>query len=125
MYFDIRSLNNESIEKLLCVISRNIKKLEKKYNGVKIELNQELSILPLENIKPKTIKNLCKDLELEENSFVGGCEAGYYQKLGGNAIVFGVGNLDLAHKPNEFAEIQELSSYYDKLESIINLVNKI
>lgn len=125
MYFDIRSFKNESIEKLLCVISKNIKKLEKKYNGVKIELNQELSILPLENKKPKIIKNLCKNLELEETSFVGGCEAGYYQKLGGNAIVFGVGNLDLAHKPNEFAEIQELSSYYDKLESVINLVNKI
>ena len=57
--------------------------------------------------------------ELENNKFIGGCEAGYYQQLGGNAVVFGVGDLALAHKPNEFAVISEFEKYQELLIQVI------
>lgn len=120
--FDIRSDNNKNSEKILNCLDKKIRRLKKQYFGAKITLQQVLNILPLENKNPRLIKNLCDSLEMEETSFVGGCEAGYYQKLGGDAIVFGVGDLNLAHKPNEFAEIAELNAYYDKLEGIIKYV---
>lgn len=53
-----------------------------------------------------------------------GAKPGYYQKIGGDAIVFGVGNLELAHKLNEFADIRELNEFYAKLKNIINYVCK-
>lgn len=122
--FDVRSLISAGVDKILKIINNKIKKIENKYKGVTIELNQEFNILPLEKKNSKLIKNLCESLKLEETYFTGGCEAGYYQKLGGDAIIFGVGDLNLAHKPNEYAEIEELESYYEKLESLINFVAK-
>lgn len=122
--FDIRSSSLKYSDKILNLLNKKIIKLKKQYKGAEIKLNQELNILPLENRCPKLIKNICNSLNLCENNFTGGCEAGYYQILGGDAIIFGVGDLNLAHKPNEFAEIKELNAYYDKLESIINFVCK-
>lgn len=122
--FDVRSLSSKNSDKILSLLNKKISKLKKKYSGAEIKLSQEFNILPLENKNPKLIKNICNSLNLCENNFTGGCEAGYYQNLGGDAIIFGVGDLNLAHKPNEFAEISELNVYYDKLESLINFVVK-
>ena len=119
MVFDIRTNSLQKCDKLISVISKNIKKLEKKYKGSKIVLENQMKILPLEYKNPKLIENLCKKFNLENNKFIGGCEAGYYQQLGGDAFVFGVGDLALAHKPNEFASISEFEKYQDLLVSVL------
>lgn len=119
MVFDIRTNSLQKCDKLISIISKNIKKLEKKYKGSKIVLENQMKILPLEYKNPKLIETLCKKFNLENNKFIGGCEAGYYQQLGGDAFVFGVGDLALAHKPNEFASISEFEKYQDLLVSIL------
>lgn len=119
MYFDIRTLAVSNIQKILDCIDKKIIKLKKKYPGAVINVKNELEILPLENKQPNLIKELCDKLGFCETTFTGGCEAGYFQKLGGNAIVFGVGNLNLAHKPNEYAKISEFEAYNKKIEGII------
>lgn len=119
MVFDIRTNSLQKCDKLISIISKNIKKLEKKYKGSKIVLENQMEILPLEYKNPKLIETLCKKFNLENNKFIGGCEAGYYQQLGGDAFVFGVGDLALAHKPNEFASISEFEKYQDLLVSVL------
>lgn len=119
MVFDIRTNSLQKCDKLISIISKSIKKLEKKYKGSKIVLENQMKILPLEYKNPKLIETLCKKFNLENNKFIGGCEAGYYQQLGGDAFVFGVGDLALAHKPNEFASISEFEKYQDLLVSVL------
>ena len=119
MVFDIRTNSLQKCDELISIISKNIKKLEKKYKGSKIVLENQMKILPLEYKNPKLIETLCKKFNIENNKFIGGCEAGYYQQLGGDAFVFGVGDLALAHKPNEFASISEFEKYQDLLVSVL------
>lgn len=90
------------------------------YKGCEISLKCNLQILPLENKNYGLIKTLCENLGVNTADFTGGCEAGYYQNLGGNAIIFGVGDLSLAHKPNEFVSMPEFNSYQQKLMSLID-----
>ena len=61
---------------------------------------------------------------MKEKEFRGGCEAGYLQQVGGDAFVFGVGDLNLAHKPNEFVEINQLKTYNQKLMQMIDFLCK-
>lgn len=74
-------------------------------------MKKSLNIFPLAKQDSNAINKLPKTFNLEEDEFVGGCEAGYYQELGGDSILFGVGNLNLAHKPNEYVDINEFETY--------------
>lgn len=89
------------------------------YDGAKIEMKINLAIPPLENKNPDLITRLCAKLGTSENTFGAGCEAGYYQVIGGDAIVYGVGDLGLAHKPNEYAEIKEFLKYNDSFVDFV------
>lgn len=122
MYFDIRTSSITNEKNILELVNKKINFLQKKYVNSKIYLNKEINVLPLENKKSELIQKICSVFNEKDEFFAGGCEAGYYQKLGGDAIVFGVGDLALAHKPNEYAEIDELESYFEKLEKIIKCV---
>jgi acetylornithine deacetylase len=119
MIFDVRSFNRNDISKILLLINKRIRRLKKQYKGVRIELENKLDILPFKNKNKKKTLEICGLIGAREEVFLGGCEAGYFQNLGGDAIVFGVGDLSLAHKPNEYAMIDELKAYYDKLEIIL------
>ncbi len=117
--FDLRTDNKSLIEKVLKDIRNKIAYLKKKYNGCSIELSNNLSILPLEKRNSLIIEKLLKEFNLEENEFTGGCEAGYFQALGGDSILFGVGDLALAHKPNEFVNVNEFKKYNDMFVSFV------
>lgn len=109
--FDMRSDNIKDAERLLKLIKQYIKVLEKRYDGSKIVLSQELNIPPLERKNGELVEAICSKFKLKEKSFTGGCEAGYFQAIGGDAFIFGVGDLALAHKPNEFVNIDEYNKY--------------
>lgn len=119
MIFDVRTNSVDKCDKLIYILTKFSKKLEKKYAGSKIAINNNLKVLPLENRNPKMIENLCEKFNLSKNKFLGGCEAGYFQQLGGDAFIFGVGDLELAHKPNEFASISEFEKYQELLLGIL------
>ena len=54
-------------------------------------------------------------LNLKISKFEGGCEAGYYEEYSGDAILFDVGDLSLAHKPNEYMIVKDYFKYNDLL----------
>lgn len=122
--FDLRSDNVKNSQKIMTCLKKYIKGLEKKYVGSKIMITQTLDIPPLEDKNNLLIDKLCAEFKLCKNSFLGGCEAGYYQSIGGDAIVFGVGQLSLAHKPNEYVNLCEYEQYKKLLVEIIEYLGK-
>ncbi len=117
--FDVRTLKIKYKDAILNDLNDSILALKQKYNGCDIKVENALSIPPLEKNNPELIKSLCTKYGVNEKLFQGGCEAGYYQALGGDAIVCGVGDLKLAHKPNEFAIVDEFEKYSDRFVSFI------
>lgn len=118
--FDLRSNSVKNAEKILEFIKKYIKKLEKTYEGAKIKLSQQLNIPPLERKTGQLVEKICSKFKLEEKPFTGGCEAGYFQAIGGDAFIFGVGDLALAHKPNEFVNVNEYKKYSKLFMEVLN-----
>ncbi len=119
--FDVRSTNAKNIYKFIKLIIEKTKNLEKEYK-TKIKIKKMLEIPPLEVKNEKIINKIANSLNLNVTKFMGGCEAGYYQKLSGDAMICGVGDMELAHKPNEYVDINEYKKYN---EIFLKLLNKI
>lgn len=117
--FDLRTFSRDSVTLIENELNDYILDLMKKYEGSKIELKKTLSIPPFENKNTALVDRLCEKLGKPAIVFNGGCEAGYYQAVGGDAIVYGIGDLGLAHKPNEFLEINEFEKYNDTFVDFI------
>lgn len=122
--FDIRSTQKKYAEICIKKITKKSKQLQKKYAGAKIEINNNLYIPALENSSKKLVDKITKKYNQTPIEFIGGCEAGYFCELGGEAIIFGAGDLALAHKPNEFLDIENYKKYNQMFVEIINLICK-
>lgn len=109
--FDIRSTNLKMINQFIDLVNENIFRLGNEYSGANIVINKLLEIPPLQAKNMETIKQIAEKLNLKMEKFTGGCEAGYYQALNGDSVIFGVGDMSLAHKPNEYVEIEEYKKY--------------
>lgn len=117
--FDIRSIFKADIDKFLVDVNNFIVELEKQYVGLKIDIENSLLIPAFNMFCNDKIKSIAKELNIEIESFSGGCEAGYYTAYSGDAVIFGVGDLALAHKPNEFVLKTE---YYDFSKRLLKLL---
>ena len=73
--------------------------------------------------KSKSLSDV--SVEIEKGEFIGGCEAGYFQGLGGKAFLFGNGDLALAHKPNEYMIVEDYFKYNELLLEIITELDKL
>lgn len=122
--FDIRSTSAKQVEEFLDTINLKINQLINEY-GARISIKKLLEIPPLEAKNENIIRDIADLFELNINKFMGGCEAGYYQALSGDAIIFGVGDMALAHKPNEYVDINEYKMYSKQLLKLINKIEQI
>ena len=123
--FDLRTDSQQKEQIIISKIKQKIAQLKKLYLGCEIELKPSLEILPFNNYETnKYIKEIASTLKLETTEFKGGCEAGFYQSVGGEALVFGCGDLSLAHKPNEYLEIKKYEEYDKYFKQIIKIVDK-
>lgn len=120
--FDIRSYNLKYIDKIISRLTKKFKILEKQYKGCKIEMQRTMSaVLPLEKSTHKFIDQICAEFNLDESEFGAACEAGYFKGVSDEIFVFGVGDLGLAHKPNEFVNLAEFDTYNALFMNILNL----
>ena len=117
--FDIRTTSMENYESALSLIKKEISNLENIY-GCSIKLQNKLRIPPLSNNDEEVINKISKTFNLKVSNFLGGCEAGYYKEYGGDAILFGLGDLELAHKPNEYMVVADYDKYNNLLISLID-----
>ena len=122
--FDVRSTKAEKVNEFIKRIEGEIKELETVYKGAKIKITKQLEIPPLEDKNSEVVYNLKESLGLKVSKFSGGCEAGYYQALGGDAIIFGVGDIALAHKPNEYVVKEEYYKYSALLIEVLKNLEK-
>lgn len=124
LLFDVRSIYAYDINSFINDINRFINKLLVEYNGISIDLKNKLTI-PVFNMKDnEKLLNISKKLKIQIGTFSGGCEAGYYANYCGDCIIFGVGDLSLAHKPNEFVDVNEYGIYSNKLLEVLNCIKE-
>ena len=122
--FDIRSPQKKCADNCIKKITAKAKKLEAKYQGCKIEITNNLCIPALENKSQKLVDKILKKYNQTATEFIGGCEAGYFCELGGESIIFGAGDLELAHKPNEFLDINNYQKYNKMFADIVSEICK-
>ena len=121
---DIRTLKTD-VNVFLDALKQKIEKLEQMYKGTKIKMTQIMEIFPFYEKNQFLINSLADALNVGVYDFSGGCEAGFYQNYSGSAIVFGVGDLALAHKPNEYVEKSEYYEYSKKLIKLIEATSSL
>lgn len=109
--FDIRCKFDKDRKSMLSILNKKIVKLEKMYKGCEIKIDNILSIPSLEKNKNLITNKIIKLNNLEESEFTAGCEAGYFKTLGGEAFLFGAGDLSLAHTANEFLDLVKYEEY--------------
>lgn len=122
--FDIRSIYPSDIKQFMVDINEYISLLRQQYGDIRVEIINKLAIPAFNMQESKKILNIAQELNLDVDSFLGGCEAGYYTEYAGDAVIFGVGDLALAHKPNEFVDINEYNLYSAKLISLLQCLTK-
>ncbi len=124
--FEIRNLPSDDIKNLIKEIKAFLfEKLEKKMKekNKKCFINFEMTnnFPGLNTNKNKEIVNLC--LNSNNTNTLGsvsfGTEAGIFDKLSFQTIVCGPGNIEQAHKPDEFIEIDQLNKCEVFLKNII------
>ncbi len=122
--FDIRSIYPDDVKQFVLDINEFANLLTQQYKNLKVEISNSLAIPCFNKQESKKILKLAQELELEVDSFSGGCEAGYYTEYCGDGVIFGVGSLELAHKPNEFVDVNEYNLYSAKLISLLKCITK-
>lgn len=122
LVFDVRTLQTD-INVFINAVQQKINELTKQYTGCNITLKQTLDIMPLKRQNEQYITNLAGQLNVAISDFSGGCEAGYYQNYSGDAIIFGVGDIALAHKPNEYVIVSEYKQYSQQLLKLIKIIS--
>lgn len=122
LVFDVRTLQTD-VMVFINEVQGKIKELIKEYCGCNITLKQTLDIMPLKQQNEQYIATLANKLNVGISNFSGGCEAGYYQNYSGDAIIFGVGDIALAHKPNEYVVKAEYEQYSQQLLKLIKIIS--
>lgn len=120
--FDIRSESLKIQTKCINKLNKKLLKLKQRYKGCDISLFELLSIPALEQKNSNLIKNIISKFNIDEIEFLGGCEAGYLQNFAGDAFLFGAGDLNLAHKPNEYLNIDNYNKYNELLVEILKYI---
>ena len=121
--FDVRSTIPRQVYQLLKNLKVRVDQLKKEY-GTKITIKKLLEIPPLENRQTTLVSEISNKLNLSIEKFNGGCEAGYYQSYSGDSIIFGVGDLNLAHKPNENMVIADYFRYNQILIEMLQYLDE-
>lgn len=122
--FEIRSICPDDVNQFVLEINEFIKLLTQQYGDLRVKTVNPLAIPAFNKLESKKILSIAQELELDVGSFSGGCEAGYYTQYTGDAAIFGVGDIALAHKPNEFVNVNEYKLYSTKLISLLQCLTK-
>ncbi len=128
--FEIRDLPGEQINTIIKGINSFIKSLEKrmkqKNKDCYINFLNNNNFPPLQtNNNKKIIGMALKKLKTNSvNSVSFGTEAGVFNQLGIETIVCGPGNIEQAHKPNEFLEKSQIEKCRKFLDNILQYLYK-
>ena len=124
--FEIRDTPEINTEKILKQIKNFLKSLEIKMKKINnkcfINLKNTNDFPPLKTEEKKKIIQMALQ-KLKSNSINAvsfGTEAGVFNKLGIETIVCGPGNIEQAHKPNEFIEESQIIKCRGFLKNLVD-----
>jgi acetylornithine deacetylase len=123
--FEFRNLSNVSPKKVINQVENYITetllpKMRGEYKNASIELDSIATAPGLETSEKEAIVALARSLTQEHGTHkvAYATEAGLFQQAGVPTIVCGPGNIQQAHRANEFVEIQQL----EKCETFIRQI---
>ncbi len=124
MNFDLRVLNMNQVNSILAKVKNYAAKLQKQY-GATIEFEQIVFIPPFEKRSSAFLNAIKEVLPKQQFTMFGGTEAGYYQQQEIIPLVYGPGDLALAHHADEHVSVEELLGYNNDLITILKAVEKV
>ena len=122
--FDIRSTSAKYINLILKDLQKQFKQLEGQYSGSEIKMLNTLIIPEFERKKDALIRKFCDENKLTETEFMAASEAGYFQKFGGEVVIFGAGDLSLAHKADEYLILEDYETYNKLFVGLLGKINQ-
>ena len=121
--FDLRLFSKKIKEKIINKINNKICNIQRK-RKLQIELKEAIAIPPFEYKKSNLIDKIKNQISLPIEVVSYCTEAGFYQTYGANILIFGCGDISVAHSENEHVEIDKLvefNKYFiDILDTFIN-----
>lgn len=117
--WDVRTLQKKHLNQINNSVIKYLDKLLKDYNGATYTNEIVFKIPPFEYKQNLIVENLKNILEIKEFPYSAATEAGFYQELGINCVIFGCGNIKDCHSVNEKIKIEDFETYQKKLLKII------
>lgn len=123
--FDFRNLPNvdtksalKEIEDFIAKLNQNIRS---QYPDAGIYLSQECSVVAMSDNKSEALQNLIENLVDDKNRYkvAYATEGGYFTNAGIPTVICGPGNIEQAHKPNEFVSLEQLAKCDEFLQQIL------
>lgn len=117
---DIRTLPGQTHEEIIADLKRVCDELKAADSDFKAEIEVIRSVEALETDENSDfVKGICSLTGIGETKFVGYTTDGpFLSPLNAPTIIFGPGNTDLCHKPNEYierADLETAKQYYKKI----------
>jgi succinyl-diaminopimelate desuccinylase len=118
---DIRTLPGQSHEAIIRDVQRIFEQLGRQDKNFKATLQVIRSVGALETpADAPFLKAVCKAVGTDEVKAVGFTTDGpWFAKLNAPVIIFGPGNPQMCHKPNEYIEVEQLHSAKEAFKRII------
>jgi succinyl-diaminopimelate desuccinylase len=118
---DIRTLPGQNKQNIIDDFEKIFAKLKQKNPKFDAQVSIAREVLPLEtDTNAKFVKDFCSCLGADETKAVGFTTDGPFAAgLGAPVVIFGPGNPDLCHKPDEHIEIADLEKAVDYYKNII------
>lgn len=116
---DLRMLPGMKLEELSEQLKNRVKQTLAS-SGLKVEFNNLFNgIPPMQTSKDSEIISLSEALTEHHSECVAfGTEGPFYNDMGIETVILGPGDIDVAHQPNEYLQI-------DRIEPMINILSKM
>lgn len=119
MRWDIRTFSREDLQEIQNNVNEFLNKLIKEYDGASY-LNQIVfKIPPFTYRENETTRSLMRKYDINETTYSAATEAGFYQELGSNCVIFGCGDIKDCHSVNEKINKKEFQNYGKLLLNIL------
>ena len=122
--WDVRTFSREVLQEIQNKVDAFLNNLTKEYLGSSCTNKIVFKIPAFSYVKNETTENLMTKFNIQEMSYSAATEAGFYQELGANCVIFGCGDIKDCHKVNEKINKEEYLNYQQLLLNILKDICK-
>ncbi|MBP3631178.1 MAG: M20/M25/M40 family metallo-hydrolase [Clostridia bacterium] len=117
--WDIRTFSKDIVQEIINKVNTFLKRLTADYDGSTFT-NETIFKIPAFSYKKNEITDrLMKKYNINEKSYSAATEAGFYQELGADCVIFGCGDIKDCHAVDEKINKEEYVTYQQLLLNIL------